>query len=152
LNKKLIAAALLACLAPGAPVVTRAQSADGPEAVARDFYEWYTGRLDSEDFSPLKRRREALRYLTPEFHRRAPRIIADEMVDIFICAQDWQPGWGDDIKFYAGPVRGSRAQVTATFNYGPESQASVRLTLRRAAGRWRIDGADCLGPSGDPAP
>lgn len=140
----LIFTALVACLALATPAVASAQTAAGPEAVVRNFYVWYTGSLDREDYNPLKRRREALRYLTPEFHRRAPGIIAREMVDIFICAQDWQPGWGNDLELSAGPVRAARATVTAVFNYGPENRARVRLTLLRAAGQWKINGADCV--------
>lgn len=138
--KMLAAAVLVSCLVSGA----RAQEAGSPEALAREFYEWYAGSLDREDYHALKRRREALRYLTADFHRRAPQIIAREMVDIFVCTQDWQPGWAAGLKFSAGPARGNRATVTATFDYGPESRARVRLTLLRAAGRWRINGADCL--------
>jgi hypothetical protein len=144
LKHTFICAALLACLAPASPAGAYAQTPEGPEAVVRDFYAWYVGSLDREDYNALKRRREALRYLTPEFHRRAPRVIAREMVDIFICTQDWQPGWGNDLDLSTGPVRGPRAQVTATFNYGPENRARVRLSLVRVAGAWRIDGADCV--------
>jgi hypothetical protein len=144
LKKKLVNAVMLACLALAPSSIARAQSAAGsPEAVVREFYGWYTGSLDREDYDALKRRREALRYLTADFHRRAPRIIAEQMVDIFICAQDWQPGWAEGIKFSAGPVRGTRAQVTATFDYGPENQARVRLSLLRVGGAWKINDADC---------
>lgn len=142
--KTLVTAVLLAGLPLASPAVTPAQTSEGPEAVVRDFYAWYTGSLDREDYDPLQRRREALRYLTPEFHRRAPRIIAREMVDIFICTQEWQPGWGNDLDLSTGPVRGARARVTATFNYGPANHARIRLDLVRAAGRWKINGADCV--------
>ena len=143
----LTAAALVACLMLAPPPAARAQGGDaaGPEAVVRGFYEWYTGSLDREDYGALKRRREALRYLTPEFHRRAPQIISREMVDIFICTQNWQPGWGDRLKLTPGPVRGARTTVTAAFDYGPENNARVRLDLLRVAGAWKINGADCVG-------
>jgi hypothetical protein len=144
LQHKLISAALLACLALASPAHSSAQTAEGPEAVVRGFYSWYLGSLNRNDYEPLKRRREALRYLTPEFHRRAPRIIAREMVNIFICAQDWQPEWGNDLDFSSGPARGARAQVTATFKYGGENYTRVRLTLLRVTGQWKIDGADCV--------
>lgn len=139
--KKILAAVV--CAACFATAAAQAQEAGSPEALVRGFYEWYVGSLDREDYGALKRRREALRYLTPEFHQRAPRVIAREMVDIFVCTQDWQRGWGDRLDLAPGPVRGSRAQVTAAFDYGPENRARVRLTLRRAAGRWRIEDAEC---------
>ena len=142
MKNKFISAALLACFALASP--SYAQTSAGPEAVVRDFYRWYTGSLDREDYGALKRRREALRYLTPEFQRQAPRIIAREMVDIFICTQEWQPGWGRDLAVSVGPVRGARATATATFNYGPENRARVRLNLLRVAGAWKINGADCV--------
>ena len=145
MKHRLITAALLACLALAPSSSARAQAGgEGPEAVVRSFYKWYTGSLDREDYGALKRRREALRYLTPEFHRRAPRVIAREMVDIFICAQEWKPGWGERLEVSAGPARGARATVTATLNYGPENRQRVRLDLLRVAGAWRINGADCV--------
>jgi hypothetical protein len=145
LQKTFAFLALAACLALAAPAAVRAQAAPpaSPEQVVRDFSDWYLGSLNREDYQQLKRRREALRYLTPGFHRRAPRIIASEMVDIFICSQDWQPEWADNVEFSAGPVRGPRARVTATFKYGPENHARVVLDLRKLAGGWKIDGADC---------
>ncbi|HWS54026.1 MAG TPA: hypothetical protein VN228_07870 [Pyrinomonadaceae bacterium] len=138
-----VALALLVALA--APAAARAQAADdsSPEAVVRAFYDWYLGSLNREDYHALRRRREALRYLTPQFHRRAPRIISEQMVDIFICAQDWQPEWGNDLAVSASPPRANRARARATFRYGGDAHTTVRLTLVRTGRAWRISGADC---------
>ena len=137
--------ALAASFAFASPTPARAQAAAdaSPEAVVRSFYDWYLGSLNREDYNALRRRREALRYLTPQFHRQAPRIISQQMVDIFICAQDWQPEWGNDLAISAAPPRANRARVTATFKYGGESYTRVRLTLLRTGLAWRINGADC---------
>jgi hypothetical protein len=145
LQKTLAAALILSSVTLAAPPAASAQEANAasPEAVVRGFYDWYLGSLNREDYNPLRRRREALRFLTPQFHRQAPRIISEQMVDIFICAQDWQPEWGNDLSISADPVRGPRARVTATFKYGGDSNTRVRLTLLRTGRAWRINGADC---------
>ena len=144
-KKTVVFFALVSCLTLTAPPVAPAQTpaAESPEAVVRGFYDWYLGSLNREDYNPLKRRREALRFMTPQFHRQAPRIIARQMVDIFICAQDWQPEWGNDLAISAAPPRGPRARVTATFKYGSDADTRVRLTLLRVGRDWKINGADC---------
>lgn len=146
MQKTFASLTLVACLVLAAPPAAAAQTAGGqsPEQVVRDFYDWYLGSLNREDYNALKRRREALRYLTPGFHRRAPRIISEQMADIFICAQDWQPEWGNDLDISAGRARGRVARVTTTFKYGGENHTRVRLTLRRVGGAWKIDGAECV--------
>lgn len=150
MTRALLLSTLLVCAVLSAPVAgasvpqsSNAKTAAGPEAVVREFYAWYTGHLDREEYGPLKRRREALKYLTPEFHRRAPRVIAREMVDILICAQDWQPGWGRDLMVAPAAVRGAKATTTATFRVNENDSLKIRLTLRRAGGAWKIDDADC---------
>jgi hypothetical protein len=145
LSKTFASAALLSCLALAAATPAPAQTSDAesPEAVVRGFYDWYLGSLNREDYNPLKRRREALRFLTPQFHRQAPRIIARQMVDIFICAQDWQPEWGNDLAISADPPRGPRARVTATFKYGGDDYTRVRLALLRTGRAWKINGTAC---------
>ena len=146
LSKTFATFALASSFAFAAPTTARAQAAadSSPEEIVRGFYDWYLGSLNREDYNPLRRQREALRYLTPQFHRQAPRIISEQMVDIFICAQDWQPEWGNDLAISAAPPRANRARVTATFKYGGDSHTRVRLSLLRTGRAWRISGADCV--------
>jgi hypothetical protein len=145
LKKTVVCVVLVSCFTLAAPPAAPAQTpaAESPAAVVRGFYDWYLGSLNREDYNPLKRRSEALRFMTPQFHRQAPRIIERQMVDIFICAQDWQPEWGNDLAISADPPRGPRARVTATFKYGGDAYTRVRLTLLRVGRAWKINGADC---------
>ena len=141
--------ALLACaLLPATAVNTRAQSsASSPEAVVRGFYAWYLGRLNKDDWTPFKRRAEALRYLTPEFYRSAPRIISHEGVDIFICAQDWMQTWERNFRVAPANMRGAKANVITTLPVTAKWGRDIRIKLRLrrvAGGAWRIEATDCL--------
>jgi hypothetical protein len=127
-----------------------AQTAGSPEAVARGFYAFYLGELNRENWSPLKKRREALKYLTPEFHRRAPRIIEQQMVDIIICAQDWDPKWAAGFTVGRANVRGAKATTVVTLppfggTGGPDNPPiRIKLTLVRRGGAWLINATECL--------
>ena len=50
--------------------------------MTRRFYARYPGRLDKNDRHPLKRRREALKFLNAGFHRRAPGLMLRGDADI----------------------------------------------------------------------
>ena len=124
--------------------------AGSPEAVARGFYAFYLGELNKENWSPLKKRREALKYLTPEFYRRAPRIIEQQMVDIIICAQDWDPKWAAGFTVGRANVRGAKATTVVTLPpfggiISPDNPAiKIKLTLVRRGGAWLINATECL--------
>ena len=148
----LLSALLFACGAFHAPQTiasaraaeTTRQSPATPEVVARGFYTWYTGRLNRNDFDPLRNRRAALRYLTPEFYRRAPRLIRQLNADIFICAQDWLPEWSKNIEISTAVVRGAKATTNVTMNVGGTDKIRIRVELRRVRGEWKIDGSNCV--------
>ena len=119
-----------------------------PAEVVRGFYAWYLGRLNKDDWTPISRRREALKYLDARFHRRAPGIIEREGVDIFICAQDWRRQWEREFRVAPPRVRGSKATATVTLPGGDgfREDIRIRVSLRRAAGDWKIDAMECLLP------
>ena len=158
MRRTLPALLLLACAVAFNPQAARAQegtsaaarASQGPEEVVRGFYAWYLGRFNRDDWSPLKRRAEALRYLSPELHREAPRMMRTGGADIFICAQDWLPSWASDLKVAPARVRGAAATTTVTLpvrgveGAGDGEDIRIKLSLRRTAGAWKITATDCL--------
>ncbi len=150
-------ALLLTCgvtVAPSA-TVARAQTAgagapaaSSPEEVARGFYAFYLGELNRDNWSPLGKRREALKYLTPELYRRAPGLIEKWMADIFICAQDWDPKWAETFTVGRATVRGAKATTVVRlppFGGGDDNTAiKIKLTLVKRRGEWRINASDCV--------
>ena len=153
----LLNALLLACCVSVAPsaAVARAQTNDAtaraaasPEQVVRGFYAFYLGELNKDNWSPLGRRREALKYLTPEFYRRAPALIEKWMADIFICAQDWDPKWAETFTVGRPTVSGSKATAVVRlppFGGGDDNTAiKIKLTLIKTRGDWRINATDCV--------
>ena len=131
-------------VASGRAAKTTLQTSATPEVVTRGFYTWYTGRLNRDDFDPLRNRRAALRYLTPEFYRRAPRLVRQLNADIFICAQDWLPEWSKNIEISPSVVRGAKATTNVTMNVGGTDKIRISVELRRVRGEWKIDGSNCV--------
>jgi len=134
----------------GVGAAAAGRAPQGPEEVVRGFYAWYLGRFNKDDWSPLKRRAEALRYLSPELHRKAPRMMQTGGADIFICAQDWLPSWAGEFKVAPARVRGAAATTTVTLpvrgveGAGAGEDIRIKLSLRRAARAWKITATDCL--------
>jgi hypothetical protein len=121
-----------------------ATDASTPESVVRGFYAWYLGRLNKDDWSPLKRRVEALKYLDANFHRKAPRLIRRADADIFICAQDWMKEWEKNFKVAPAEVRGARASTIVTLPVKANEDIRIKVMLRRTGGVWKIVGTDCM--------
>jgi len=137
-------ALLLACVLTSIPSA-RAQgkpAAQGPDEVVRNFYAWYLGRLEKDDWTPLDNRREALKYLTPAWRVRAPRVSSDEGVNVFVCAQDWLAEWRKSMTFTPAVVRGTQATARVTWATGPDTQR-INVTLKKVGGAWKIDRTSC---------
>jgi hypothetical protein len=138
------AALLLACVLTSIPSA-RAQgkpAAQGPDEVVRNFYAWYLGRLEKDDWTPLDNRREALKYLTPAWRVRAPRVSGDEGVNVFVCAQDWLAEWRKSMTFAPAVARGTQATARVTWGTGPDTQR-INVTLKKVGGAWKIDRTSC---------
>lgn len=136
-------------VAPSAAVAqTAAQTPASPEEITRGFYAFYLGELNRDNWSPLGKRREALKYLTPEFYRRAPALIEKWMADIFICAQDWDPKWAETFTVGRPTVRGANATAVVRlppFGGGDDNTAiKIKLTLVKRRNEWRINATDCV--------
>ncbi len=121
-----------------------AQTNSSPESVVRDFYAWYTGELNRDNWEPLKNRREALKYLTPEFHKRIPRLTKELMVDVVICAQDWDKSWAKDFTVGRANVSGAKASTVVRLPAGDGLAIKIKVALVKRGDVWRINGTDCV--------
>lgn len=134
---------LAACVAGSAGEATAQAQPQGPDAVVRRFYDWYLGRLERDDWTPLGDRREALKYLTPAWRARAPRVSGDEGVNVFVCAQDWLAEWRKGMKFAPAVVRGATATARVAWSTGADTQR-IDVTLKKVGGAWKIDRTACV--------
>lgn len=125
-----------------------ARAGASPEEVVRGFYSFYLGELNKDNWTPLGKRRESLKYLTPEFYRRAPGLIEKWMADIFICAQDWDPKWAETFTVGRATVRGSKATTVLRlppFGGGdPSTAIKIKVTLVKRRDGWKINNTDCV--------
>jgi len=140
---KRIALSLLAMLLLFSASLSRPTSVSSPEETVRGFYTWYLHRLGVNDSNPLKNRTESLKYLTPEFLKRVPRLTRDMGADVIICAQDWDPGWEKNVQVDTAVVEGNRANTTVHLKGTQMDNVNVKLVLKRITAGWRIDGTTC---------
>ena len=125
------------------PIEARAQSAAGPQDVARGFYSWYLHQLSSENANPLKQKTTALKYLTPQFYANAPRLIRRLNADIFICAQDWDNGWENNFSVSPPEIKKGTATASVVLPSGEMDKIKINLTLIKTAAGWRISKVAC---------
>lgn len=146
MRRILLPALLLSILIQAAPATAQTAASASPEDVARGFYAFYLGELNRDNWEPLRKRREALKYLTPEFHRRVPRLAEKWLVNPIVCAQDWDKDWA--ARFTVAPARVRAGAATTVVTLPPFGGAGdaiqIKLTLTRRAGRWLINNVDCV--------
>lgn len=116
----------------------------GPEKVVRDFYVWYLSQLNKDNWDPLKDRREALKYLTPEFHKRVPGLQEKWLVDVIICAQDWEKDWAKDFTVGRANVSGAKATTVVRLPAGDGLAIKIKTTLVKRGAEWRISNSECV--------
>jgi len=126
-----------------AQTVGAPRPAAGPEETVRQFYAWYLHRLNKEDYDPLKNRTVALKYLTPEFLRRVPRLVREMEADIIVCAQDVNPSWEKNFKAELASSSEVRATVLVALDRNEVDSIKLKLTVKHTRAGWRIDGAEC---------
>ena len=124
-------------------VPAQTQQTANPEDVARGFYSWYLHQLNSENSNPLKQKATALKYLTPQLQANAPRLIRRMGADIFICAQDWDPGWEQNFTVSTPQLKTSSATTTVTLPSGEMDKVAINVTLIKTASGWRINKLAC---------
>src|SRR5258706_10274022 len=105
------------------------QAAASPETVVKDFYRWYIDQLN-KDRDPLTHEKTALRkYLTPEFFRKAPKLLEQTDADVFICAQDWDRDWGRNVLISKLTVQGTLATMNVTLS-GKTMKRKLKVKLK----------------------
>jgi hypothetical protein len=119
------------------------QQASTPQDVARGFYSWYLHQLTLENVEPLKQKTTALKYLTPQLYRNAPRLIRRMNADIFICAQDWDNGWEKNFSVSTPQIKNKSATATVTLPSGETDRIKIDLTMIKTASGWRINKVAC---------
>ena len=114
-----------------------------PQETVRQFYEWYLRRLNKEDYDPLKNRVMALKYLTPKFLGRIPRLEREMEADVIVCSQDVNPAWLKDFKAELASIRGARATVLLALEGNLVDTIKQKVTLERTRAGWRINSVNC---------
>jgi hypothetical protein len=114
-----------------------------PQETVRQFYAWYLQRLNKEDYDPLKNRTVALKYLTPEFLRRIPRLEKELEADVIVCSQDVNPAWEKNFKAELASIRGARATILLALEGNEVETIKRKVTLQHTRAGWRINSVNC---------
>ena len=122
---------------------TRSATGPGPQETVRQFYAWYLQRLNKEDYDPLKNRTVALKYLTPEFLRRIPRLEREMEADVIVCSQDVNPDWEKNFKVELTSSRGAHAIVLLALEGNEVNTIKQKVTLKRTRAGWRVNSVNC---------
>jgi hypothetical protein len=118
-------------------------TASTPETVVKDFYRWYIGRLNLNK-NPLTKEKTGLaKYITPEFLRKAPKLLEQTNADVFICAQDWDKDWGKNARTSNLKIQGAVATVNVTLS-GSSMNHKLKIRLKQVSSDWKIDKIDPL--------
>jgi hypothetical protein len=117
--------------------------AKAPETVIKEFYRWYIERLNRNK-DPLTQEKTALRqYLTPEFLRKAPRLLQQTNADVFICAQDFDKDWGTNVQVSRLNIQGAVATANVALS-GTTMNHKLKVRLKQSGGGWKLDRIDPL--------
>ena len=118
-------------------------SPSSPDDTVRQFYTWYLHSLNKQVPNPLKNRTVSLKYLTPEFLRRIPRLLKETDADPIICGQDFDAEWEKNVKVDAPTISGSRATTVAQLHGKEFDSLKLKITLKKTTAGWRIDAVVC---------
>ncbi|WP_034911529.1 MULTISPECIES: DUF3828 domain-containing protein [Erwinia] len=119
----------------------RATAAD-PEAIGRDFYNWYLTAL-SQDESPIDEHDPLLKkYVTPQLLQKISVLIKspDGMDDdYFLQDQDYSDDWVDHVSVGRFTVNGEAASGDVILGNGFDDAQRLLVTLHRVGDSWLID-------------
>lgn len=111
-----------------------------PEKVVEGFYRWY---LHKENYALKTPAQKATfrRYVTSRLRRR---VAVEREVNIFLSAQNIDPGWEENITVSETLVRQEEASVMVTLTGEPREDErrwvqKLKVRLRREGGAWKID-------------
>jgi hypothetical protein len=85
----------------------------------------------------------ALKYLTPEFLRRIPRLEREMEADVIVCSQDVNPEWEKNFKAELTSIRGEQAIVFLALEGHGVNTIKHKVTLKRTRAGWRVNSVNC---------
>ena len=113
---------------------TSAQSS--PEAVIKVFYNGYI-RSTGKGVDPFGKRSALKKHLTARLIKeQVTAHEASQDADYFLHSPQYFPEWENNFNISKPEVTGATATTFVTFPYG---YSRVKITLRKAAGVWKID-------------
>ena len=116
------------------PISERQAQSSAPDEVVRQFYDWY---LHARFPDPRKQNEAQFRkYVTAKFLKEAMAPDVDAV--LFIDAQDADPTWAKHFSVSKPTIRNQFA-TTQVFLEGEKVHYTLRVTLRRENGGWKID-------------
>lgn len=112
---------------------TSAQTAQiSPEEVIKAFYNWYTRPGSSKEGKATLRK-----YVTASAISRAEKFGSKMEADYFVQSQEWDDDWENNFTVSKPVIKGAIATTFVTF---PTGYPRVKVTLKKEAGAWKIDG------------
>lgn len=111
-----------------------ARSVTSPDEVVRQFYDWY---LHAGFPIPERKNLATFRkYVTQRLIRKQmdPEVDAD----LFVDAQDFDETWKNNFSVSKATIRGQQATTQVGLK-GKQFNYTLRVTLRRENGAWKID-------------
>ncbi len=118
----------------GSMTYTSAQSS--PEAVIKVFYNGYI-RSTGKGVDPFGKRSTLKKHLTARLIKEhVTAYEASQDADYFLRSQQYFPEWENNFNISKPVVKGATATTFVTF---PDGYSRVKVTLRKAAGVWKID-------------
>lgn len=150
IGTSLIVIALCSASMAGQPRATSAPVTQSPDAVIKEFYQWYI-HVNYHEIDPLKEGRATLKkYVTQRFIRemdRNEKLPEGEGfdADYFLQTQDMIPGpisdmkegdWLKSMSVSKVAVKGGTATAIVSFFKG---YPRVGVSLMKEAGRWKIN-------------
>jgi hypothetical protein len=110
------------------------QLSSAPDEVVRQFYDWY---LHARFPNPGKENEAQFqKYVTAKLLREAMAPDVDAV--LFIAAQDADPTWAHHFTVSKATIRNQIATVRV-FLRGEKVHYTLRITLKRENGAWKID-------------
>ncbi len=120
----------------GFSAVPNASAQTTPEAVINTFYNGYI-RSFAKGVDPFGKRSTLKKHLTARLIKeQVTAYEASQDADYFLRSQQYFPEWENNFNISNTVVKGATATTFVTF---PDGYSRVKVTLRKAAGVWKID-------------
>ena len=136
---------LLAILVFSALHVSIGAQVKRPDAVAKDFYEWYLTELNAER-DPIRQNKTRMRaFISARLGRWIYSPAYSEYgADYFIDAQDWEQTWVNGISATRPVIKGATATLRIRFDPAKGVQNGfgrriLPIKLVKEGGVWKID-------------